>query len=114
MEASAIVLLGLGGAVFPPVWLIGAVVALGSRLWDHRDKWLALAVPVLLTVMAAVAGVALGGGRGVGHGVHEGWIFADIASRGCALLSAVYLGWRSYRGRRPLAVPPWNRPHKSS
>jgi fatty acid desaturase len=114
LEASAIVLLGLGGAIFPPVWLLGAVVALTSRLWDYRDKWLGLALPVLVTVVATVVGIAMGGAHGVGHGVHEGWVFAEIVSRVSAALSAAYLGWRSAHGRRPPAVPPWNKPHNVS
>jgi hypothetical protein len=113
VEAAAVVLLGIGGAIFPPVWLLGAVVALASRLWDYRDKWLGLALPVLLTVIALVVGIAAAGGGGsLGMHLHESWIFADVTSRLTALLGAGYLAWRSARGRRPPATPPWDRPHK--
>jgi hypothetical protein len=112
LEASAVTLLGLGGAIFPPVWLLGAVVALASRVWDGRDKWLGLALPVLLPVIAIAVGATDGGRVSMGHGVHEGWVYGVVASRIAALLSASYLAWRSVHGRRPPAVPPWNRPHK--
>jgi fatty acid desaturase len=114
VEASAVLLLGLGGAIFPPVWLLGAVVALASRLWDYRDKWLGLALPLLVTLVGTVAGVSVGGGHGVGHSVHEGWVFAEIISRVSAAAGAGYLAWRSVHGRRPPAVPPWSKPHKLS
>ena len=100
-------LLGLGGAIYPPVWLLGAAVALASRLWDYKDKWIGLAVPPLLTLIGIVVGVARAGDVSVAHSVHEGWIYGDIASRIAAAIGACYLGWRSLHGRRPPAVPPW-------
>ncbi len=112
LEAVAVTLLGLGGAIYPPVWLLGALVALASRLWDYRDKWAGLAVPVLLTVIGTAAGVAVGGRASFGHGMHEAWVFAVDISRATAVLSAVYLGWRAAHGRRPPAVPPWDKPHR--
>lgn len=112
LEAVAIVLLGLGGVIFPPVWLLGAAATLASRLWDYRDKWTALAVPVLLTVIGTAVGVAVGGRGSFGHGMHDGWVFAVGTSRVVTVLSAWYLGWRAARGRRPTAVPPWDKPHR--
>jgi hypothetical protein len=110
IEAFAVVLLGIG-AIVPPVWLVGAAVALASRLWDLRDKWLALGVPVLLTVIGLAGGVAAAGSGGtLGHHLHEGWVFADVISRLTALLSACYLAGRSAHGRRPPATPPWSKP----
>jgi len=114
LEASAVALLGVGGAVYPPVWLVGAAVALPSRVWDGRDKWLGLALPVLLTIVAAALGITAAGHVSVGHSVHEGWVFGVAGSRVCAVLSAGYLCWRSVLGRRDPAVPPWNRPHRVS
>ena len=113
VEATAVVLLGIGGAIFPPIWLMGAAVALASRLWDRRDKWLGLALPVLLTVIGLPVGIAVAGGRGtLGQHLHEGWVFADVISRLVALLSACYLAWRAARGPRPPAPPPWTKPRK--
>jgi hypothetical protein len=113
LEATAVVLLGIGGAIFPPVWLAGAAVALASRLWDLRDKWLGLAVPILLTVIAIAGGITAAGSRGtLGQHLHEGWVFADVISRLAALLSAGYLAWRSARGPRLPSTPPWSKPRK--
>ena len=113
VEAAAVVLLGIGGAIFPPLWLLGAVVAMASRLWDLLDKWLGLAGPVVLTVVSLAVGVAAAGSRGsLGTHIHDAWIFADVTSRLAALLGAGYLAWRSARGRRPPTSPPWNKPHK--
>jgi hypothetical protein len=113
VEATAVVLLGVGGAIFPPVWLVGAVVTMASRLWDLRDKWLGLGVPVLLTVIGIAVGIAaVGSGGTIGMHIHLGWVFADVISRLTALLGAGYLTWRSTRGRRPPAPPPWSKPRK--
>jgi hypothetical protein len=112
LEAVAVALLGLGGVIFPPVWLLGAAVALASRLWDYRDKWVGLALPVLLTVIGTVAGFAVGSRGSFGHGMHESWVFAVDISRTSAVLSACYLVWRAAHGPRPPAVPPWNKPHR--
>src|SRR5262249_21602609 len=61
-ESIAIVLLGLGGLIFPllpPVWVLGSALALASRLWDHRDKWVALIGPPVFTLLATVVTTAL-------------------------------------------------------
>jgi hypothetical protein len=113
LESLAAVLLGLGGAAYPPVWLLGAALALGSRAWDYRDKWIGLAGPVLLLIVGTVAGVSLGSQpASFGSHVHDAWVAADIVSRIAALLGAAYLVWRLGPGRRQPSVPPWNKPHK--
>lgn len=115
VEAAAVVLLGVGGAIFPPVWLLGAVLALASRVWELVDKWLGLAGPIVLTVISLAVGIAAAGSRGTfGMHMHEAWVFADVTSRLTALLGAGYLAWRSAHGRRPPATPPWNKPHKAA
>jgi len=113
LETAAITLLGLGGAIFPLIWLLGAAVALASRFWDHRDKWLGLGLPVLVTVVGTAVGISVGGQVSFGHSMHEGWAFAVDVSRATAVLSACYLAWRAARGPRPPAVPPWDRPHRA-
>jgi hypothetical protein len=65
-----------------------------------------------VTLIGTAVGVANGGHVSVSQGVHEGWVYAVVTSRLAAMLSAAYLGWRSIHGRRPPAVPPWNKPHK--
>jgi hypothetical protein len=112
VESVAATLLGIGGAAFPPVWLLGAAVALASRIWDRGDKWAGLALPVLATVVGTVIGVCLTAGSSLGHDIHNGWLFADILSRVAAVLGASYLAWRAVHGRRPPAVPPWAKAHK--
>ena len=112
LETVALTLLGLGGAIFPLIWLLGAAVALASRLWDHRDKWVGLGLPVLATVIGTAAGISVGGRVSFGQSIHEGWVFAVDVSRATAVLSACYLGWRAARGRRRPAVAPWDRPHR--
>jgi hypothetical protein len=115
VEAAAVVLLGLGGAIYPPVWLVGAVMALAhqSKVWDYRDKWLGVATPVLLLVVGTALAVTLGNHYPkMGGYVHEGWVYADVLSRIVAFLGACYLLWRLVHGKPRPVVPPWNRPHK--
>ena len=112
LETVAILLLGLGGAIFPLIWLLGAAVTLASRLWDHRDKLVALGLPVLVTVLGTAAGISVGGRVSFGHSIHEAWVFAVDFSRATAVLSACYLGWRAAHGPRRSAIPPWDRPHR--
>jgi hypothetical protein len=113
LEAAAVVLLGLGGLIFPPVWLIGAAIALMSRVWDIRDKWVGLALPLFLVIAGMGADVSLSNSQpSLGAYIKEAWIFGGHISRIVALLGAVYLAWRAERGRRPPPVPPWNKPHR--
>jgi hypothetical protein len=113
LEAGALVLLGVGGLVYPPVWLLGAFVGLLSKEWDFRDKWIGLGGPVLLTVVGTGLLVAVGGHRASVHiFLHAAWVLANYLSRAGAVLGAAYLTWRAQRGRREPPVPPWNRPHR--
>lgn len=109
VETLALGLLGLGGVIYPPVFLLGAAMALVSRLWDYRDKWIGLALPLVLTVIGLAFGIAVGGRS---HGLHEGWVWLNISSRVAAVVAAGYLAWRAGHGRRAPATPPWNKPHK--
>jgi hypothetical protein len=113
LEAAAVVLLGLGGLIFPPIWLIGAAVALMSRVWDFRDKWVGLALPIFLVIAGMGADVSLSPSQtSLGAYIKEAWIFGGHISRIVAVLGAIYLVWRAERGRRPPAVPPWNKPRR--
>jgi hypothetical protein len=113
LEAMAVILLGVGGAAYPPIWIIGAAIAGGSRFWDYRDKWVALLGPVLLLIVGTTLAVSLGRTQtSFGSYVHESWVYADLISRGLALLSALYLVRRLSRGKRPAVRPPWERTHK--
>jgi hypothetical protein len=109
LEATAIILLGVGGVLFPPVFVVGALVALGSKLWRYRDKWVGLVLPPVLTIIGVAAGIAVGGRS---HGFHDGWVSLNIVSRVAALLGAGYLAWRMGSGRRPPPAPPWHKSHR--
>lgn len=111
LETLAIVLLGVGGAVYPPVWIAGALLALISPKWDLRDKLLGLVLPGVLVVFGAVMVVALGGARATltQYGL-EGWLAAGRLARVGAVIGAGYLLRRVYRGPRAPKPPPWSRP----
>jgi hypothetical protein len=111
LEATAIILLGLGGVIFPPVFVLGALVALGSKSWHYRDKWVGLVLPLVMTIIGIAAGVAVGG---TSHGIHDGWVTLNIVSRVAAALGAGYLAWRTGAGRRPPPAPPWHKPHRAA
>ena len=57
----------LGGLILPfPFWPIGAIVALFSRLWDIKDKSLAVTGPLLVTLaLSAIAAPFVGGSGNV-------------------------------------------------
>jgi hypothetical protein len=113
LEAAAIVLLGLGGVVFPPVWFIGAGVAAASKVWDYRDKWAGIAGPVVLLIIGTSLGVALGSSHHqLGDYLHEVWIYLNVLSRLCAVAGTWYLCWRLTHARPAPDVPPWNRPRR--
>ncbi len=110
LEAVSVVLLGLGGLILPfPFWLIGGLVALRSRRWDARDKWMALAGPPLFTLAVLL----------IRAGTSPGNFFSDfyqarhdvgLSIRAGCVLCASYLVWRLRRGPRLRTLPPWQRP----
>ncbi len=111
LEATAVVLMGLGGLIYPPVWLAGALVALSSRLWDGRDKWFGVVVPAIVTIVGSV-GLAMGGThQSAGSYVHAVLTIGGYLLRAGAVIGASYLAWRASRGQRAPAQPPWRRGH---
>jgi hypothetical protein len=114
LEAIAIVLLGVGGVVFPPVWLLGAGLVLLSSAWDLRGKWVGLAIPIVLVIAGTVLVVIVGGER---HTLDsyalEVWLSVGRLSRVAAVFSSGYLVWRLHRGPRVPRQPPWNTPRRT-
>ncbi|MGO9078244.1 MAG: hypothetical protein ACLQDY_04280 [Streptosporangiaceae bacterium] len=109
LEAGAVVLLGLGGLIFPPVWLFGVMLALGSKAWDLRDKWAGLAGPVVMVIIGTWVLVTVGSHHAtVGAYAMDAWLVGGRLCRIAALLGAAYLAWRLGAGRREPA-PPWSR-----
>lgn len=115
LETAAVLLLGVGGLVYPfPLWLIAVVALIASRGWDARDKCAAVAIPVAFTLVAAIAIAGLFARSGsLGGYVStvriDGW---DLIRAG-AVVAAAYLVWRLRRGRRPRREPPWRRPPRA-
>jgi len=109
LEAVAVLLLGVGGLIYPfPLWLIGGLVALRSRHWDKRDKWLALVGPVgFAAICMVLLGISGSGGffHALAQSTHQ---FSLLLRVGC-VLCAGYLVWRLRRGPRRRKTPPWLR-----
>jgi hypothetical protein len=111
LEAVAILLLGLGGLILPfPFWPAGAIVALFSRLWDLKDKTLAITGPLLVTLALSVIAAPFVGGSGnvivvYFHAVHVSF---GLLVRVGSVITAAYLAWRVSKGPR-VKVPPWRR-----
>ncbi len=113
LEAIAVLLQGVGGAIYPPIWLIGALITSISKKWDLRDKWLGLALPVLTVIFGATLTLVLGGQHSaLSSYALEGWLAAGRLSRIAAVLGAVYLLWRLHRGLRAPRRPPWSTPRR--
>jgi hypothetical protein len=115
LETIAILLLGLGGLILPYVfWPAGAIVALFSRLWDGKDKSLAITGPLLVTLAGSVLGALIIGGSGNVVVVYTHALGADfnILIRVGSVLTAAYLAWRVTQGPR-VKVPPWQRVRRS-
>lgn len=108
LETVAVLLLGVGGAVYPPVWLLGALTALPSKKWDLADKWVGLVAPVLLVIVSTVLIVVFGGRHPtIGSYAFEAWLAAERVARIAAVLGAGYLLWRLRRGPRAAKQPPF-------
>jgi hypothetical protein len=113
LESTAVLIMGIGGAIYPPIWLIGALITVISRKWDLRDKWLGLTMPLVVVIFGATLAIVLGGQQtSYGAYVFEAWLAAGRLSRIAAVLSAIYLLWRVYKGPREGKRPPWSMPRR--
>jgi hypothetical protein len=115
LEAVSIALLGVGGLMFPfpfpfPFWLIGGIIALKSRRWDARDKWVALVGPPLITFAVLLIRAATSQGNFFSPFYHAAQNDGALSIRAGCVLCAGYLIWRLRRGPRLRTLPPWQRP----
>lgn len=98
VEILAVVLLGVGGAIYPPIWILGAMFALPSRKWDIRDKFLGVTFPVVVVVVGTVLVLVLGGQQNsFGSYAFEAWLGAERLCRIAAACGALYLIWALWR-----------------
>jgi len=111
LESVAILLLGLGGLILPfPFWPVGAVVAMFSRLWDVKDKAIAVIGPMLVTLALSVIAAPFVGGSGnvIVVYFHALGVSFGLLVRVGSVITAAYLAWRVSKGPR-VKVPPWKR-----
>jgi hypothetical protein len=97
--------------VLPPVWAAGSLLALlPSRVFDARDKWIALLGPLVLTAACSVLIAVLDrvSGNFVVVYFNAFGAGAGYLLRLSCLLCAGFLAWRVYQGPRA-KVPPWKR-----
>ena len=111
LESVAILLLGLGGLILPfPFWPIGAIAAMFSRLWDIKDKSIAVTGPMLVTLALSVIAAPFVGGSGnvIVVYFHALGVSFGLLVRVGSVITAAYLAWRVSKGPR-VKVPPWKR-----
>ena len=95
LEAVSVILLGVGGLILPfPFWLIGGLVALRSRRWDARDKWIALAGPPLVTFAVLLIRAGTSPGNFFSAFYHASQHDVGLSIRAGCVLCAGYLVWR--------------------
>ena len=111
LEATSIVLLGVGGLLYPfPFWLLGAVVAVMSRFFVPRDKWIALAGPAVIALLGTLVTALIVRGKGNPVEIYTHALRLDVGYllRAGSVLCAGYLALLVRRGPR-VRVPPWRR-----
>ena len=111
LESAAVVLLGIGGLILPfPLWLLGGLLTIWSRIWMTRDKWIAIIGPPVFALVGTLVIAVIIGGRGNGFTMYVHAMRLDIGYllRAGSLLCAIYLVLQARRGpvRR---LPPWRR-----
>jgi hypothetical protein len=114
LEFLAVLVLGIGGAVYPPIWLVGVLLVLVSKKWAINDKLLGVVVPIIVVIVGTVLTLVFGGRHAtISAYAFEAWLGAERLSRVAVFLGAVYLFATLRRGRRQPKLPPWNVPHRS-
>ena len=117
-EVIAIALLAIAGLIFPApiwlvgflLWLVGSALVMTSKLWTVGDKWLTVPGLIVLVIAGIAVAEALGGKRtdAAAYG-DEALSAAATLFKIAMLLAAIYLAWRTQRGRHGQPVPPWVR-----
>ncbi|HEY3034775.1 MAG TPA: hypothetical protein VGJ54_08960 [Streptosporangiaceae bacterium] len=115
LESAAVTLLAIGGLILPfPYWLfgglLGGILAIRSRIWNARDKWVALVGPAVVVLVGTVLAALITGGRG--HAItaypHAFHLYGGNLLRAGNALCAVYLALQARRGPQR-RLPPWRR-----
>jgi len=111
LETIAILLLGVGGFLYPfPFWLLGGLLALWSRTWNSQDKWIALAGPLAIAIVGTVVTALIIGG--LSHAApmypHAFRLSVGYLLRAGCVICAVYLAMQARRGPQR-RLPPWKR-----
>jgi len=115
LETAAVMLLALGGLVFPfPYWLfgglLGGLLSIRSPMWLARDKWVAVVGPVVIMIAGTILAAVVTGGHG---GAVTAYPHAFVAYAGDLLrlgnvLCAAYLVVQARRAPQR-RLPPWQR-----
>ena len=115
LESAAVTLLAIGGLILPfPYWLfgglLGGILAIRSRIWNARDKWVAIVGPAVVVLVGTVLAALITGGRG--HAVtaypHAFHLYGGNLLRVGNALCAVYLALQARHGPQR-RLPPWRR-----
>jgi hypothetical protein len=111
LEAAAIILLGVGGLILPfPFWLIGGALAVVSRFWPPRDKWIALTGPLVIALLGTVVTAVIVRGKGNPVEIYTHALGLDVGYllRAGSVLCAAHLAMQVRHGPR-VRLPPWKR-----
>jgi hypothetical protein len=109
LESAAVVLLGVGGLFYPfPCWLLGGLLAVFSRIWNARDKWIAITGPPAVAVVGMLVTALFMPGSMIGNIPHAFHVDFGYLLRLGSLLCAIYLALQARRGPQR-RLPPWQR-----
>jgi hypothetical protein len=109
LESAAVVLLGVGGLFYPfPCWLLGGLLAAFSRIWNARDKWIAITGPPAIAVVGMLVTAMLMRGSMIGNIPHAFHLDFGYLLRLGSLLCGIYLTLQARRGPQR-RLPPWQR-----
>ena len=90
--------------------LLGGVVAIWSKIWNARDKWVGLTGPPVIALVGTIVSALIIGGRGhfIGSYPEAFRLYVGYYYRAGSLLCAIYLALQARRGPQR-RLPPWKR-----